>query len=244
MQPLLITQRLQFGLLTAAMVFVTTCLASWVAMRNSMLMDSQTIYMNWGMVQGTQSYLTQYAREHGEYPETLSELDLPSEHLSDATRDPWGNPLEYSKTDNGFRLASLGRDGKPGGQGLDADVYSDQSSCSDQAMANQTQLPLSQFLFQTAGSPVVLGVALLAGICAGAVSYLVYSPAQGPGCLQDKVAAELRRASRFRKYGGGDSGRSLRCDVPIWSLRKHAVPVPHRSVVSHLLRLVLDQFRS
>lgn len=40
-------------------------------------------------------------------------------------QDPWGNPYVYkSPVDNlqGFALYSLGADGKPGGEGLDADV--------------------------------------------------------------------------------------------------------------------------
>lgn len=36
--------------------------------------------------------------------------------------DAWGNPYVYSSTGNGFELKSLGKDGKPGGEGLDADL--------------------------------------------------------------------------------------------------------------------------
>ena len=37
--------------------------------------------------------------------------------------DPWGHPYAYqSPTPGGFDLKSLGKDGKPGGEGLDADL--------------------------------------------------------------------------------------------------------------------------
>ncbi len=36
--------------------------------------------------------------------------------------DPWGNPYQYSPDGNNVILYSYGADGKPGGEGLDADV--------------------------------------------------------------------------------------------------------------------------
>jgi len=43
----------------------------------------------------------------------------------DVPLDPWGNPYQYSPEPSGsqlYSLYSLGADGKPGGEGLDADV--------------------------------------------------------------------------------------------------------------------------
>ena len=40
-------------------------------------------------------------------------------------QDPWGQPYQYSPQasgDNPFSLYSLGADGKPGGEGQDADI--------------------------------------------------------------------------------------------------------------------------
>jgi len=39
--------------------------------------------------------------------------------------DRWDHPYQYSATEDGFTLLSLGRDGQPGGEGDDADVYHD-----------------------------------------------------------------------------------------------------------------------
>ena len=36
--------------------------------------------------------------------------------LADAPKDPWGQPLVYERTPNGYRLASWGADGTPGGE--------------------------------------------------------------------------------------------------------------------------------
>jgi general secretion pathway protein G len=38
--------------------------------------------------------------------------------------DPWGRPFVYRLADSadGFEILSLGRDGKPGGTGEDADI--------------------------------------------------------------------------------------------------------------------------
>jgi Domain of unknown function (DUF4340)/Type II secretion system (T2SS), protein G len=55
-------------------------------------------------------------------PETLAEV------ISDDTdlqKDPWENVYAYTKTEDGYRVVSLGRDGKAGGEGLDADIASD-----------------------------------------------------------------------------------------------------------------------
>lgn len=45
-------------------------------------------------------------------------------YLKDASgiQDPWGRPYGYETADSSFRVTSLGRDGKPGGTGEDADL--------------------------------------------------------------------------------------------------------------------------
>lgn len=47
-------------------------------------------------------------------------------YLDDAVpNDPWGNPYRYAPASGGnqpFALYSFGADGKPGGEGLDADI--------------------------------------------------------------------------------------------------------------------------
>lgn len=39
-----------------------------------------------------------------------------------ALTDPWGHPYTYLRTTSGYAISSLGRDGKAGGEGEDADL--------------------------------------------------------------------------------------------------------------------------
>ena len=156
--------------MTALFVFVTTCLSSWVTIGNVAVMDYASFIRTQGDLHYIRDALLEYSEERDEYPDSLEQLaaldefDVALDH-PDILLDPWGNPYCYVKTDDGFRLFSLGRDGDSGGFGLDADINVD-------AAARATlSLPLSQFLFQTAGSAVVWVVALVAGVCAGAASY-------------------------------------------------------------------------
>lgn len=45
-------------------------------------------------------------------------------YLAQPPADPWGNPYVYRSPGeaSGFDLTTLGRDGKPGGEGIDADL--------------------------------------------------------------------------------------------------------------------------
>ncbi len=82
--------------------------------------------------------LKMYRLDNGDYPTGAQGLKalaikpatppLPSSwspegYLPDVPVDPWGNPYVYeAPAPGGFALKSLGKDGKPGGEGLDADL--------------------------------------------------------------------------------------------------------------------------
>lgn len=82
--------------------------------------------------------LKMYRLDNGDYPtgnqglKALAERPatppLPSSwspegYLPQVPVDPWGNPYVYeAPAPGGFALKSLGKDGKPGGEGLDADL--------------------------------------------------------------------------------------------------------------------------
>jgi hypothetical protein len=61
-----------------------------------------------------------YRAARGAVPEDLAAL-VPS-YLPAAPVDPWGAPLAYERTAKGYRLACLGSDGAPGGEGEAADL--------------------------------------------------------------------------------------------------------------------------
>jgi hypothetical protein len=54
-----------------------------------------------------------YRQEYGEYPQTLDEF-LTRKGITDRdiAKDGWGNPLYYTRLNNGYSLFSKGRDGK------------------------------------------------------------------------------------------------------------------------------------
>jgi len=72
------------------------------------------------------------ARNQGRYPPALAAVVMPDEQgrtllagALELPKDPWGNEYVYARPTPGQQrpaLCSLGRDGKPGGAGEDADV--------------------------------------------------------------------------------------------------------------------------
>ncbi|WP_284052317.1 type II secretion system major pseudopilin GspG [Stakelama marina] len=83
--------------------------------------------------------LKMYRLDNGSYPTTQQGLkalvakpssppvpsSYPSEgYLSRMPADGWDHPFEYESNGSSFTLKSLGKDGKPGGQDLDADIDS------------------------------------------------------------------------------------------------------------------------
>lgn len=82
-----------------------------------------------------------YRLDNGQYPTTEQGLaalaakpttpPVPANYAADAylghpPTDPWGRPYLYRSPGDGgagFDLGSLGRDGKPGGDGVDADLH-------------------------------------------------------------------------------------------------------------------------
>ena len=81
--------------------------------------------------------LKMYRLDNGGYPTTDQGLKAlaerpttppvpaawsPEGYLPEVPVDPWGNPYVYTATPSGFLLKSLGKDGKDGGEGLDADL--------------------------------------------------------------------------------------------------------------------------
>ena len=83
--------------------------------------------------------LKMYRLDNGDYPTTAQGLSALAQkpttsplprtwpedgYLSEVPRDPWGHPYVYRSPgrEGGFELYSLGKDGKLGGEGVDADI--------------------------------------------------------------------------------------------------------------------------
>lgn len=76
-----------------------------------------------------QTALDTYRLDMGTYPEDLEQLRESDKRLwkgpyfpKEIPLDPWENPYVYERTDDGYKLLSLGADGERGGEGNDADV--------------------------------------------------------------------------------------------------------------------------
>jgi len=66
--------------------------------------------------------ILQYAHSHNQLPRSLSELPIMQGYDNDV-EDEWGRMITYEVSPSGLvTLTSLGRDGKRGGTGKDADM--------------------------------------------------------------------------------------------------------------------------
>lgn len=130
------------ALVIGVVVFVTSVLASWIHMREpgvgSMTQRSTQMKLNY-----LAGELREHHAEHGAWPESICQLHEEWCNEGHEFGDAWERPFVYSVHDDGFELYSLGRDGRPGGIGLDADLYSDHRN--DAA----ARLPFRQFFHDT-----------------------------------------------------------------------------------------------
>jgi hypothetical protein len=160
------------SLATALLVFVLTYLSAWAELRQEVAggdISGQRARID-NDFRLIREALSDFSKQHGHYPESLDEVPELKDRMPP---DPWGNPYYYEKTDAGFRLLSLGRDGQLGGPGLDADIDSDPA---DRPPLEPT---LSQFLFEGALSVALLRLAIFSGLCAGLACYLASGPREG-----------------------------------------------------------------
>ncbi len=108
------TKRSALTALAAAMlVFVLTLVVAWEQLRHY---DTSRLSTIW-TVEEIATAVAAFAEREGHYPPDLSSLDEEGN-----TRDQWDRPIEYHRTESGFVLRSLGRDGLAGGVGLDGDI--------------------------------------------------------------------------------------------------------------------------
>ncbi len=81
--------------------------------------------------------LATYRLNNGAYPTTEQGLKALAEktnipplptsfpdggYVSTPPQDPWGRPYLYQSNGSTYEIRTLGRDGKPGGEGVDADI--------------------------------------------------------------------------------------------------------------------------
>lgn len=127
--------------------------------------------------------LDDYRKRRGSYPDKLGDLKStrPDDIRVDESgevRDAWGRPYEYHAEENSYTLFSLGRDGKPGGDGLDQDPDSRDVPAGN---AVPFKLPavgiptLRQFTFECPTGGVRL-VCAVAGVFAFVACFMTLGP--------------------------------------------------------------------
>lgn len=154
---------------TALLVFTITNLACWMSIGDSHVMEYRPSMLARAELEWLSDTLAKHAEAEDALPDRLADVFGLNgwafrQDSSGQLLDPWGHPYHYRPTGDRFELASLGRDGRSGGVGLDADVTLDGGSSPP-----LTRLPISQFLFETTGSRSVFLVALAASVLSGSL---------------------------------------------------------------------------
>lgn len=67
-------------------------------------------------------FVEEYRNKKGTLPTTLVQLGELKSRITKTPLDPWSRPYQYQVEGTDFRIFSLGKDGKPGGSGPDADI--------------------------------------------------------------------------------------------------------------------------
>ncbi|MFI4848837.1 MAG: type II secretion system protein GspG [Gimesia chilikensis] len=116
------------ALLCGALIFVILNVAAWYNLRGQRNMCRNQDFTRFYGLRVLGMQIADYREKHGVLPDTLAEipdvhtiLQQPGEPLLDS----WGNPFQYRREGEAYELFSYGRDGQPGGVGLDADLYVD-----------------------------------------------------------------------------------------------------------------------
>jgi general secretion pathway protein G len=85
-----------------------------------------------------QKQLEMYYLQCNQYPTTEEGLEAlvsapascpgwgPEPYLKSVPKDPWGATYIYESNGGSFTITSMGKDRRPGGEGYDADISSDQ----------------------------------------------------------------------------------------------------------------------
>lgn len=152
------------GFITSALVFLLVYAGVWSVLRRPLAAGLYGAEMTYSNMRSIADALSEFFKQHGHYPDSLDQL---AGIWYSRLTDQWGNRFHYEKTEEGFRLLSLGRDGELGGVGLDADYeYAPASSICIEPTLLQflLDLPLSGHLFV---------IASLAGLCAGRLCYVI-----------------------------------------------------------------------
>ncbi|MGO8672668.1 MAG: type II secretion system protein GspG [Capsulimonadaceae bacterium] len=144
--------RISISLVCGLSVSLFAIFASWKAAEHNFYPFNYEHMVTTAEFSRLDSSIAEYRAKTGRLPKSIRERDLPQESVSSANGwplDGWNRPILYRIHGTTYTLLSYGRDGKPGGDGLDADVRSDRRS-------SNVAITMSQFLTRSTASDGLL----------------------------------------------------------------------------------------
>jgi general secretion pathway protein G len=104
-------------------VVIIGLLAGYVAPRYFSQVGKSEVQVARAQIDSLEKALDQYRLDKRRYPTAEEGLAAVQPYLKKSLpADPWGRPYVYRATGADVEITSLGRDGKSGGQGEDADI--------------------------------------------------------------------------------------------------------------------------
>lgn len=148
------------GAVVTWLLIAITILSAWISNGTLTQTHSRLYREVVGNMTAVAERIEEFRDEHCYLPATFAQVELPDGWYD--RYDPWGREFVYRQEGDGFQIQSLGRDGRPGGRGLDSDwEYS-----ADQVYPDP-QLPLGQYLFGTESTNPVVGLSAWFGLWLG-----------------------------------------------------------------------------
>jgi hypothetical protein len=161
-------RRLAIGGVAAAVVFALTFLAAWRAQASAIAYFARGSDV--GYVHSIQKQVDEFIRSAGKTPATLSDVPEIASGLNSSSRmgsDQWGHPYVLVNINGSPTVVSYGRDGVPGGAGLDADITAKSSY-------GGSPVTLGQFL-EVAKLGQILLICLGAAAATGLITFFLHT---------------------------------------------------------------------
>jgi hypothetical protein len=153
--------RLGIAAALGGIVAVLALLSGWNTIDTaSVLPQGWTRHGLWRLTEEIQAY----AKTNGTLPQKLEDVKN-----VDVLLDGWKRPFLYTVNGTNFMLLSLGKDGKPGGTGLDCDLTNWDSK------PVESKPTLEQFLFEMPSQGMILA-AVVSGIMTSVLTWCLIRP--------------------------------------------------------------------
>ncbi|HTN04960.1 MAG TPA: type II secretion system protein GspG, partial [Planctomycetaceae bacterium] len=147
-------QRVFVSVLVGIVMTAVPLVSGWISIRKEAKGAGGTDRL-WYDLMSLNHALKQFQTHHERVPESIDELKVDRENESYIPLvDPWDRPYWLERKGDTCRIGSYGRDGRPGGVGLDAE------RSTDNQFPAESQLTLRQYLFEINSSDVWLCGAL------------------------------------------------------------------------------------